>query len=183
MSAPALSIFGGVLEGEALNTADDFATGVVFFAFTGNGSVFGGCVRLKQAVGSRAGEMPMEVGPPLAYHGPAFDHALLADFVRWYWTTTRAEFLESIIGGSKNIPGSILRVNLRTNLVRQVTVIFDREWFQRRRNSVRSCRRSLTLTAGIAIQARMTVIPRLEPLGLRSSRSREVARSSSPSLP
>jgi hypothetical protein len=131
MSKPALSIFGAVLETEAMNTEDDFAKGVVFFSLIGNGSSYGGCVRVKQIVGSRAGELPLEVGPPLANEGPAFDHGLFADMVRWYWAKTRAEFLESKIGGSERIPGSILRVNMTTNLNRQVNLPFDRDSFRR----------------------------------------------------
>ncbi|MEK6375443.1 MAG: hypothetical protein AABO58_22425 [Acidobacteriota bacterium] len=131
MASPVLSIFGGVLEGEGINTEDDFAHGKLFFAVATQRGVYGGCVRVKQIVGTRVGEQPLEIGPPLAYDGPPLDQQLLADIVRWYWLGTRAEVLESVIGGSKNLPGSFIGVTLATNLTRQVSLPFDREWFNR----------------------------------------------------
>jgi len=62
-------------ERQVLGGPDEHAIALIAFFVEHDGQCFAGCCRVKQTVGAEYAEAPLEVGPPLAYEGPAFDHA------------------------------------------------------------------------------------------------------------
>ena len=61
-------------ERQELGTSSEFAHAVVAFLIEEAGLCFAGCCRVKQTVGAKFSEAPLEVGPPVGYQGPAFDY-------------------------------------------------------------------------------------------------------------
>jgi len=61
-------------ERQELDTSSEFAQAVVAFLIEEAGLCFAGCCRVKQTVGAKFADAPLEVGSPIGYQGPAFDY-------------------------------------------------------------------------------------------------------------
>jgi hypothetical protein len=73
-------------------SVDEFAVALVVFFVELDGRCYAGCTRVKQTVGASYATAPLEVGPPEAYQGPAFDYLRFRDLIEQFYRKAIASF-------------------------------------------------------------------------------------------